>query len=54
MPECPVFCTEFDIPSTDSLFAIAEEMRLKNAAPLADYDGPEYMRASEAEENLNR
>ena len=54
LPDCNAFCTKFDIPSTDSLFAIAEEMIAQKAEPLADYDGPEYMRASEAEENLNR
>ncbi|WP_257225258.1 tRNA (adenosine(37)-N6)-threonylcarbamoyltransferase complex dimerization subunit type 1 TsaB [Treponema parvum] len=42
-----------NIPSTDSLFAIAEEMMEKKQAPLADYEGPEYLRLSEAEKNLS-
>ena len=46
--------TEFDIPSTESLFAIAEKMIEGKEKPLSEYEGPEYMRASEAEENLKK
>ena len=33
----------------DSLFEIAEKMISENASPMADYDGPVYVRKSEAE-----
>ncbi len=35
--------------ATESLFIIAEEMIKNNIPPLADYDGPLYVRKSEAE-----
>ncbi|MGP1459538.1 MAG: tRNA (adenosine(37)-N6)-threonylcarbamoyltransferase complex dimerization subunit type 1 TsaB [Treponema sp.] len=35
-----------------SLFALAEEYRCANVPPLAEYEGPLYIRASEAEEHL--
>lgn len=34
----------------DSLFLLAEEKIARGEPPLADYDGPEYFRASEAEQ----
>lgn len=37
--------------SLESLFALAEEKISKGLSPLADYDGPQYFRASEAELN---
>lgn len=36
----------------DSLFALAQEKISSGQPPLADYDGPQYFRASEAEQNL--
>ena len=36
--------------SVESLFALAEEKISKGLSPLADYDGPQYFRASEAEQ----
>lgn len=36
--------------SLESLFALAEEKISKGLSPLADYDGPQYFRASEAEQ----
>lgn len=36
-------------PATDALFALAESMIAKKEPPLADYDGPAYLRKSEAE-----
>ena len=36
--------------SLESLFALAEEKIFKGFSPLADYDGPQYYRASEAEQ----
>ena len=38
--------------STESLFAIAENMIKEKLPPLADYDGPVYLRKSEAEIKL--
>lgn len=49
-----VLFTKTQIPSTDSLFEIAEQMIEKKEPPLSEYEGPEYMRASEAEENLTK
>jgi len=39
-------------PSTDALFVIAEQMITQNEAPLQEYDGPVYLRVSEAEEKF--
>ena len=38
--------------SCESMFQIAEEMILKGEKPLPDYEGPVYLRASEAEVKL--
>lgn len=38
--------------SLESLFALAEEKISKGLSSLADYDGPQYFRASEAERNV--
>ena len=39
---------------TENLFAIAEDMIAKKIPALQDFEGPVYIRASEAEENLNK
>ena len=39
---------------TESLFALAEEMIAQKKEPLADYDGPVYLRKSEAEIKLEQ
>lgn len=39
---------------TENLFEIAEEMIAKKIPALKDFEGPVYIRASEAEENLNK
>lgn len=36
-------------PATDALFVLAEDMIARKDPPLADYDGPAYLRKSEAE-----
>lgn len=41
-------------PATDSLFALAELMISEKKSPLADYDGPVYLRKSEAEIKLEQ
>ncbi|MCR5047236.1 MAG: tRNA (adenosine(37)-N6)-threonylcarbamoyltransferase complex dimerization subunit type 1 TsaB [Treponema sp.] len=38
----------------ESLFDLAEEKIARKEAPLADYDGPQYFRASEAELNQDK
>ena len=43
----PVTCV-----TTDSLFALAENKKTAGISPLQDYDGPVYLRASEAEIKL--
>lgn len=40
--------------STDSLFILAEKMIEQKKEPLADYDGPLYLRKSEAELSLEK
>lgn len=40
--------------TTESLIKITEDMISNNTAPLQDYDGPVYLRASEAELALNK
>ncbi|MBQ9494977.1 MAG: tRNA (adenosine(37)-N6)-threonylcarbamoyltransferase complex dimerization subunit type 1 TsaB [Treponema sp.] len=44
---------DFSTITTDALFALAEERIAQSVAPLADYGGPLYLRASEAEEKLH-
>ena len=39
--------------TAESLIKIAEELINKKAEPLKDFDGPVYLRASEAELKLN-
>lgn len=38
------------VSNFESLFILAEEKIAKNEPPLSDYDGPQYFRASEAEQ----
>jgi len=66
--DCAVFCENvspllngFSVrvpktmaPATDALFAITEKMISDKIPPLQDYDGPVYLRVSEAEENINK
>ena len=40
--------------TTESLFALAEQKKSAGISPLEDYDGPVYLRASEAEIKLNK
>ncbi len=44
----------FAADTSDALFALTEEQRSVSIAPLRDYDGPVYLRASEAEEKLTK
>ncbi len=68
LPDCKVFCENVAPllngktvnvpkavpPATDALFAITEKMISEGKAPLAEYDGPVYLRVSEAEENISK
>jgi len=47
-----LFVSQVLPPPAESLFTIAEEQIKKGATPLQDYDGPVYLRASEAEVKL--
>lgn len=47
-----IFVQDFCDVTTDALFALAEEKIARGEEPLKDYDGPRYLRASEAEEHL--
>ena len=48
-----IFCQNYQPICVESLFYITEEKIKKNDPPLHDYDGPVYLRASEAEIKLN-
>lgn len=48
-----IYTVKFEVNTTDQLFKILEEKIKKNEPPLNDYDGPVYLRASEAEVKLN-
>ena len=48
-----IFCQNYQPIPVESLFYIAEDKINKNDPPLQDYDGPVYLRASEAEIKLN-
>lgn len=52
LPATSFICDKNRNVTTDALFEIAEEMINKNEPPLQDYDGPFYIRKSEAEEKL--
>lgn len=67
-PDCYVFCENISPllagktakvpgaipPSTDALFKLAEKMKEEGKPALQEYDGPVYLRASEAEENISK
>ena len=46
------YTQDFDIITTNSLFNLAEKKIASNEDTLKDFEGPTYLRASEAEENL--
>lgn len=46
--------TKSQPPATNALFEIAEKMIERKIPPLADYDGPIYLRKSEAELSLEK
>ena len=48
-----IFCQNYQPICVESLFYITEDKIKKNDPPLHDYDGPVYLRASEAEIKLN-
>ncbi len=48
-----IFCQNYQPICVESLFYITEDKIKKNDPPLQDYDGPVYLRASEAEIKLN-
>ena len=48
-----LYALDFSECTTDALFALAEQKIAKGEKPLADYDGPLYLRASEAEVKRN-
>jgi tRNA threonylcarbamoyladenosine biosynthesis protein TsaB len=52
MPKAHLFCEKESAPCTTSLFTIAEDMIAKKIPAMQEYDGPVYLRASEAEEHL--
>ena len=45
-----IYTVDFTVNTTDQLFKITEQMIKEGKAPLNEYDGPVYLRASEAEE----
>lgn len=47
-----VYVMPFTEVTTDSLFTLAEQRISQNVPPLKDFDGPLYLRASEAEVHL--
>lgn len=53
-PNLKIIFTRFQPPTTESLFEIAEKMIEQKKSPLADYDGPVYLRKSEAELSLEK
>lgn len=53
-PTLDVRCYKSQPAATDALFALAEQMIAKEEPSLADYDGPDYMRKSEAEIALEK
>lgn len=48
-----IFTVDFSVNAADQLFKIAEQMHKDGKDPLNDYDGPVYLRASEAEVKHN-
>ena len=53
-PNLKIIFTKFQPLATESLFEIAEAMIEQKKSPLADYDGPVYLRKSEAELSLEK
>ena len=53
-PTLDVRCYKGAPAATDALFSLAEAMITNKEEPLADYDGPDYMRKSEAELALEK
>lgn len=53
-PNLKIIFTKFQPLATESLFEIAEAMIEQKKSPLADYDGPVYLRKSEAELSLGK
>ncbi len=49
-----IFCPKVQALSAESMFQITEKMIADGEKPLADYDGPVYLRASEAEVKLSQ
>jgi len=49
-----ILCEKYQPIATESLFYLAEKEIAANNPPLQDYDGPIYLRASEAEINLQK
>ncbi len=51
-PNMQIRADKKNVVTTDALFLMAEEKIAKKEPPLQDYDGPFYIRKSEAEEKL--
>ena len=49
-----IVCLESKMIATDALFLLTEEAIEKNIPPLCEYEGPAYLRKSEAERLLER
>ena len=54
LPQIKIILPPVSPVTTESLFALAEEMIKEGKAPLQEYDGPVYLRASEAEIKLKQ
>ena len=54
LPQITIILPPVSPVTTESLFALAEEMIKEGKAPLQEYDGPVYLRASEAEIKLKQ
>lgn len=53
LPGRKFYAVPFSIMTTEPLFALAEKKIEKKEPPMKDFDGPVYLRASEAEIKLN-
>lgn len=51
-PDAQIICFSEEPSACSTLFTLAEKMIEENKAPLKDFEGPEYLRKSEAELNL--
>lgn len=49
-----IYCQDFNIIPTESLFTLTEKKIANNDEQLKDFEGPVYLRASEAELNLSK